>query len=136
MLETLRTFFIESDVQEIDAMQDPAHTCLSRPMYATAQKFAAEYMLGQWVRTQNLTTGMALRTASLIQEFNGRVEAASLDTMLQRIPGIESSTGRSWACRWRTKQRARFGPMRTRQPLTTDDKREKVSCQCYKQHKC
>ena len=66
-----------------------------------------------------------MRTPRLIAEFQRWLEAQPPPVQLRSVPVSENSTGRNWAFRWRRSQGGVFGKIRTQEPLTIPEIREK-----------
>lgn len=125
VLESLRSRFLESDLDELDALRDPEHTPLTPSQFACAARVAEEYKLGLWVRARNLA-GASVRTPTLIAEFQTRLEARPPPVQLTSVPQTEDRRGRNWAFRWRRSQGGAFRNLRTEEPISTEEKREKA----------
>ena len=67
----------------------------------------------------------APRTPCLIVEFQKKVQSHPPPVHLRSMPQTENSTGRNWAFRWRRSQGGVFGKIRTQEPITTAESREK-----------
>ena len=127
LLTQLRDYFTQADVDYLHALQDASTTPLSQCMYRMALKFAAEYKLGQWVRSVNVEKGASVRTAALIDTYNEDVALSGNADFLLPVAGVEYSTARVWAYRWRQKQRASYTSLRNQEALTTEQKQRKVT---------
>ncbi len=125
VVERLRHFFIEADPAFICALQDRDTTSLSPEAFRTAVKIAAEYQLGLWVRNENLL-GAAVRTTTMIEEFNTVIASRQWPHPLQRIGSSDASTGRNWAFRWRKRNGAKFGKLKVQEDVSLEEKRDKA----------
>ena len=129
----LRDYFVEADVEHLDALRREGASPLPKLMYKMAVKFAAEYRLGLWVRSVNIQRGASVRTAVLIDTYNRDAALLGNDGHLLPIKGVEYSTGRAWACRWRKRQRASYTSLRNLEALTTEQKERKArACSCVR----
>ena len=124
VLIRLRNTFLESDLDALDDLRDPERTPLPSSAFACAARFAEEYKLGRWVRAQNLA-GASVRTPCLIAEFQKKLQSKPPPVQLRSVPQTENSTGRNWAFRWRRSQGGVFGKIRTQEPITTAESRDK-----------
>ena len=135
LLTELRDYFVEADVDFLHRLEDAAATPLSKSMYKTAVKFAAEYKLGLWVRSVNLGKGAAVRTGVLIETYNHDAALSGNAGLLLPIAGVEYSTGRVWAYRWRQRQRASYTSLRDQEALMTEQKQRKVTACRKNEHR-
>ena len=126
ILQRLRNIFLESDLDALDDLRDPERTRLTPSAFACAARVAEEYRLGLWVRAQNLA-GASVRTPVLIAEFQANLESQPPPVELRSVPRTENSTGRNWAFRWRRSQGGVFGKLRTNEPISTEEMRQKES---------
>ena len=124
ILQRLRDIFLESDLDALDDLRDPERTRLTPSAFACAARVAEEYRLGLWVRAQNLA-GASVRTPVLIAEFQANLESQPPPVELRSVPRTENSTGRNWAFRWRRSQGGVFGKLRTNEPISTEEMRQK-----------
>ena len=125
VLQRLRNIFLEADLDALDALRDPERTSLPPSAFACAARFAQEYRLGMWVRERNLA-GASVRTPFLIDEFQKKLESSPPPVQLRAVPEMADDKGRQWAVRWRRSQGAVFGKIRTQEPITTAESREKA----------
>ena len=72
VLQRLRSMFLDSELEALDALRDPERTRLSPSAFACASRVAKEYKLGLWVRSQNLA-GASVRSEILIAEFQAEL---------------------------------------------------------------
>ena len=126
VLERMREFFREADFDSLFALQDKDLTDLKPGQYRTAVQRAREYKLGLWVREQNLVVGYAVRTPVIIEQFNHGVAAAQCHLPVYPVPSSDFVTGRTWAHRWRKRNGAKFGKLQVLEPLSVQEKRDKV----------
>ena len=127
LLEKLREYFITADPDFLTALQDRDLTPLTQSQYCTAAKFATDYNLGKWVRTQNIEHGASVRTESLRQKYNENAALSQNAGLLLPKAGVDYSTGRNFACRWRLKHRAAYKALRTQEDITREQKHVKAS---------
>ena len=122
----MRNIFLESDLDALDALRGPERTRLTPSAFACAARVAEEHRLGLWVRAQNLA-GASVRTPVLIAEFQANLESQPPPVELRSVPLTENSTGRNWAFRWCRSQGGVFGKLRTNEPISTEEMRQKES---------
>ena len=131
--ETVRTLLedivIDSTPEEICSWQDmetaPCPTALR-----AAYKILAKHRMAMRVQEANSNHGVAPSSKSLLRKYNGinrslREKGVHLSRVgLERRPGI--STPRSFMAKFRREKRVKFGRLRFGEPLTLEQKREKV----------
>ena len=121
----LRDFFIEADLDFLDALRHPERTSLSASAFRTASSAAEEFKLAEWVRRENLA-GNAIRTPRLIDKYTHQIAEQPPPVAPRSQPSHTNTLGRLWAHRWRMSQGAVFGKLRTEEAITVEDKRAKV----------
>ena len=125
VLHRLRDFFIEADLDFLDALRDPDQTSLSASAFDTASRAAEDFKLANWVRQQNLA-GNAIRTSRLIEMYTEQLHTHPPPVPPKSQPTHTDNMGRLWAHRWRATQGAVFGKLRTEEDITVEEKRLKV----------
>ena len=79
------------------------------------------------MRSVNLQKCTPVRTAVLIGTHNEGVALLGPAGLSLPVAGVEYSTGRVWAHRWRKRQRAAYTSLRNQEAVTTEQKEQKAN---------
>ena len=108
---------------EVAQWADPLASPLPRSCLTTALQWSHEYKLKHHVRSANVDYGAPVRSVRLIEHYNAKLREDGMETHLPVVPSLESYRGRKWCERWRIRHGAKVGCLRTREPVSLDEKR-------------
>lgn len=126
--ETLRNdvevTFLDSNLDEIIPILDESGSSQPRQL-AEAWRWYTEWQLFSWVRSKNLTHGVAPRTGTVLISFDRLRMQAPLD--FRPTPRrVYDTSSRVWARRWRLRWGARHANLRTVEGLTIEEIQQKA----------